>query len=265
MVKRVNSSENLIIKKASSLRLKKFRDKESLYLIEGLRICEDILWDKEKEAYVETIILTEDKENLIFQEPFSLYKEKIIIISDKLEKEITDTVTGQGVFVILKKEIFELEDKIDKYSRVLILDNISDPGNMGTIIRTALAARFDTVISLKGSVDIYNPKVIRSTMGAINKIDVYDSLDLKEVFSLLRKKEFKVFTADLKGDKTIYDSFSAEKIALVMGSEAKGVTVPAQYIDMRVTVPMNEKSESLNVSVAAGILMYKINKSKFEK
>lgn len=264
MVKKIDSSENPYIKKASSLKLKKFRDKEGLYITEGLRICKDILLDKEKETYIEKILLTENNQKLLYQEPFSLYKEKILIIGDKLEKELTDTITSQGVFLILKKEILNFEEKIQNYSRLLILDKISDPGNMGTIIRTALAAKFDAVVSLKGSVDVYNPKAIRSTMGAINKIHLYHDLDNELVFPMIRNKGFHVLAGDIMGRRTIYDHFPEKKIALVMGSEAKGLGVPEEYIDLKLTIPMNDESESLNVSVAAGILMYAINKSKFE-
>lgn len=265
MVKRIVSSENILIKKISSLRLKKFRDKEGLYLTEGLRICEDILLDKGKEEFVKNIILTEKNEDLLLRAPFSMYKDKSIIIGDKLEKEITDTVTSQGIFLLLKKESPKLEDYIKSYSRLLILDHISDPGNMGTIIRTALASKFDALISLKGSVDIHSPKVIRATMGAINKIDIYENLDENQTLIMLKEKGFKLVAGDIEGEKTIYDHFPEEKIALVMGSEAKGIKISEEFIDLKVTIPMSEKTESLNVSVASGILMYAINKSKFEK
>lgn len=265
MVKKIDSSDNSFIKKLSSLKLKKYRDKEGLYLTEGLRICQDILSDKEKNEYIEKIILSEKNEHLLSMDPFIFYREKVIIINEKLEKEITDTVTSQGVFLLLKKPLVRIEEKIDTYNRLLVLDHISDPGNMGTIIRTGLAAKFDAVISLKGSVDMYNPKVVRATMGAINKIDTYDDLTEDLLFPMIRKKDFKVLAGDIEGNRTIYDDFPEEKIALVMGSEAKGLDVSKEYIDLKLTIPMNEESESLNVSVAAGILMYAINKSRFEK
>ncbi len=265
MVKKIESSDNTFIKKLSSLKLKKYRDKEDLYLTEGLRISQDIMKDREKKEDIEKVILTEKNLSLLSDELFSSFKEKTIIISDKLEKEITDTITSQGVFLLLKKPLIKIEDRIHTYSRLLVLDNISDPGNMGTIIRSGLAAKFDGIISLKGSVDIYNPKVIRSTMGAINKIDIFHDIDPNIIFPMISKRGFQVLAGDTEGSRTIYDHFPEEKIALVMGSEAKGLGVPEEYIDFKITIPMNEESESLNVSVAAGILMYAINRSRFEK
>jgi TrmH family RNA methyltransferase len=265
MIKRIESSENPFIKKIASLKNKKYRDKENLFITEGIKICEDILMDSKKNKYIQYLILTESNESLLTREPFISVIDKTIVIKEKHVKEITDTVTSQGVFLLLQKEKLDINERISNYSRILILDGVADPGNMGTLIRTALAAKFDAIISLKGSVDIYNPKVVRSTMGAITKIDIFDSHDPNEIISLLKTSGFIVFAADLKGEKTIYDIFPEEKAALVMGSEANGISLPKEYFDMKITVPMNEESESLNVSVAGGLLMYAINKSKFEK
>lgn len=265
MIKKIESSENQFIKKINSLKNKKYRDQESLYITEGLTISEDLLLNSEMNKNVENIILSENNEHLIFKEPFSLFIDKTIIISERLAKDLGDTITTQGVFLVVRKTEINLQEKISDYNRVLILDCISDPGNMGTLIRTALAAKFDAIIALKGSVDIYNPKVVRSTMGAINKIDIIDNIDFKEVFPVFKDAGFKVFFADLDGEKTIYSTFPEDKIALVMGSESKGISLPEEYSDIKVTIPMNEQSESLNVSVAGGLLMYAINRSKFEK
>lgn len=265
MIKRIESSDNPFIKKASSLKNKKYRDKENLFITEGIKICEDILWDSKKNKYIQNLILTESNEELLSQEPYASFINKTIVIKEKQVKEITDTVTPQGVFLLLQKEVLDLNVEIKNYSRVLILDGVADPGNMGTLIRTALSAKFDAIISLKGSVDAYNPKVVRSTMGAITKIDIFDSLNPQETVSVLKSSGFTIFAADLKGKRTIYDNFPEEKIALVMGSEAKGINIPEENFDMKITIPMNEKTESLNVSVAGGLLMYAINRSKFEK
>lgn len=264
-MKRIESIENPFIKKVISLKQKKFRDKESLYLTEGLRISADILGDTNKKHLVKTLILTETREALLKEEPFKDFFDQTVIISEKLSGLITDTVTEQGVFLIMHKEKPDILEKIKNYSRVLILDNLSDPGNTGTIIRTALGAGFEGVISLKGSVDLYSPKVVRSTMGAINKIDTYEGADQKEIIKTLSVNGFKIFSGDLKGDRTIYDDFPEEKIALILGSEAHGVQVPEELIDGRITVPMLSQTESLNVSVAAGLLMYAVNRRKFDK
>ena len=264
-MKRIESIENSFIKKVISLKQKKFRDKENLYLTEGLRIATDILNDSNKRHLVKNLILTENKEALLMEEPFKEFSDKTIIISEKLSGLITDTVTEQGIFLVMHKEKLDILEKINNYSRILILDNLSDPGNTGTIIRTALGAGFEVVISLKGSVDLYSPKVVRSTMGAINKIDIYDGADQKELLSTLSEIGFKIFSGDLKGNRTIYDDFPEEKIALILGSEAHGVQVPVELIDERITVPMFPQAESLNVSVAAGLLMYAVNRRKFDK
>ena len=143
MLKKIESAENPLIKKLLSLKQKKYRDREGLYFTEGLRICRDILTDKKRANLVEKIFISEDYEDLLNQEPFSSNMGKTVIISDKISKLISDTVTNQGILLLLKKNDKVLEDEIQNYSRILLLDRISDPGNAGTILRTALAAKFD--------------------------------------------------------------------------------------------------------------------------
>lgn len=263
MLKKIESAENPLIKKLLSLKQKKYRDREGLYFTEGLRICRDILTDKKRANLVEKIFISEDYEDLLNQEPFSSNMGKTVIISDKISKLISDTVTNQGILLLLKKNDKVLEDEIQNYSRILLLDRISDPGNAGTILRTALAAKFDAVLSLKGSSDFYNPKTVRASMGAINKIDTYEGLDQEDLLPLLREEGFLILAGDLQGQRNIYDNFDEKKIALILGSEAHGLGLEEKYFDFKVTIPMHAEAESLNAAVAAGLLMYALNKNKF--
>lgn len=263
MVKKIESLDNPLIKKILSLKQKKYRDREGLYFAEGLRICEDILEDEKRSSQLEQILLSENYQDLLEKEPLSLYKEKTLLISDKISKKISDTVNNQGILLLLKKSDKVLEENIKSYSRLLILDKISDPGNAGTILRTALAAKFDAVLSMKGSTDFYSPKTVRATMGAINKIDSYESLDQESLIELLKKEGFLLMAGDLKGERSIFDNFSEGKIALILGSEAHGLTIADQDIDLKINIPMHAEAESLNAAVAAGLLMYALNKNKF--
>ena len=263
-MRRIDSPENPLIKKIVSLKVKKYREIENLFILEGLRIVEDVISEDRNKDFIAYLILSEGNEDLLSRKPFSFFEDRTLIIKDRLVKEISDTVVSQGVFAVMKKNKPDLKEEIKKYSRVLLLDNISDPGNMGTIVRTALAAKIDAVISFKGTVDYYNPKTIRSTMGAINKLSLFDGQDYDDIYSLLKENGFFIFSADLQGNRNIYSAFPEEKIALVMGSEAKGILFPDDYIDESIYIPMDKESESLNVAVAAGIILYSINKSKFE-
>lgn len=263
MLKRIESTENPLIKKLLSLKQKKFRDREGLYFTEGLRICRDILLDKKNSDLVEQVFIVDRYEELLSQEPFSHYNDRTIIISEKISNLISDTITNQGVLLLLKKSARILEDRIANYSRLLLLDQISDPGNAGTILRTALAAKFDAVLALKGSTDLYNPKTVRASMGAINKIDTYEGLTVEDLLDFLKKEGFLILAGDLQGQRNIYNDFNEEKILLVLGSEAHGLTIDESYFDFKVTIPMHKEAESLNAAVAAGLLMYALNKNKF--
>ncbi len=116
MIKRIESSENPFIKKIASLKNKKYRDKENLFITEGIKICEDILMDSKKNKYIQYLILTESNESLLTREPFISVIDKTIVIKEKHVKEITDTVTSQGVFLLLQKEKLDINERISNYS-----------------------------------------------------------------------------------------------------------------------------------------------------
>ena len=138
----------------------------------------------------------------------------------------------------------------------MILDDIQDPGNMGTILRTADSLNFKQIIISKGSSDVYNPKVVRSTMGAIFRIKIVESDDLVKLMKEFKKHKIKVVTTSLQTDKSMYD-ISYDKTAIVIGNEANGVRDEIQNLaDERVKIPMPGKTESLNASVATAVVLY---------
>ena len=149
------------------------------------------------------------------------------------------------------------EQNID-YSQdmFLILDNIQDPGNMGTILRTADSLNIKQIIVSKGSADIYNLKVVRSTMGAIFRVKVIESEDLTKTIREMKKNNIQVCATDLQTDKSIYD-IDYHKTAVVIGNEANGVSNKVlELADTRIKIPMIGKTESLNAAVATSIIMY---------
>ena len=157
-----------------------------------------------------------------------------------------------------KKEINFLDDII------LILDNIQDPGNMGTIIRTADSLNIKQIIISKDSSDIYSPKVVRSTMGAIFRINIIESNNLLETIKILKKHKINVISTTLDTNKSIYD-ISYNKTAIVIGNEANGVSTKIQEIsDNKVKIPMLGKTESLNAAVATSVILYEAMREKIK-
>ena len=262
----IESSQNKMFKKFKSLTLKKFREKESLFLLEGQR-------------YIDTAIENAlDFEALIFDSKtwsFQLSEQikakyaaasEVYVFPENLFKELMQTEQSQGMIAVLALKgtisVAEIVSRnIEKESYNLIfLDRIQDPGNLGTIIRTADAAGFDAIILAKGSVDPYNPKVVRSTAGSILNIDLIEIEDSVETIYALKESGFHIVVTALDGalDYNVPSNYR-NKNCLVIGNEANGVSEAIIAVsDVRVKIPIYGHAESLNASVAAGIMMYKL-------
>ena len=185
---------------------------------------------------------------------YKIAKEKIVYVSEKIFKYITDVTNPQGILAVVEKN---LSNKIDYSENIfLILDNIQDPGNMGTILRTADSIALTQIIVSKGSADCYNPKVVRSTMGAIFRVNVIEVDDLSQIIKNLKKHKIQVFTTDLNTESSIYD-VNYKKSAIVIGNEGNGVSKEIiELADKSIKIPMKGKTESLNAAVATGIILY---------
>lgn len=251
------SKDNKKLKLLKSLSLKKNRDKTGLFSVEGKRMTNEALkyaGDKIEFVYAGEIFANENKNLLkaIDENGISVYT-----VKDNLLKQVSDTVTPQGIGAVLKMPDIPEVSEADKF--VLVLDGVSEPGNLGTIIRTAEAAGIDRVYMMKGCADIFNPKVVRSTMGSIFRVPFIcgcTALDIKNI----KNKGFEIISSSLGESMDINEyNKNHKKRALVIGSEAFGVSDEILAIsDKRVHIPMCGKVESLNAAVAAGILMYMI-------
>ena len=143
-----------------------------------------------------------------------------------------------------------------KQDIILILDNIQDPGNLGTIIRTADSVGLKQILVSKGTADAYNPKVIRSTMGAIFRVNIIEIENLKNSIEEIKENNFKIITTSLQTEKSIYD-IKLNKTAIIIGNEANGVSKEIKKLaDINAIIPMKGKTESLNASVATGVILY---------
>ena len=243
----IESVNNKIIKYTNSLKDKKVRKKEGLFIAEGLRLVLDGM----KIAKPEYLIVTEAFKG----EKFDV---KTYVVSENVFKKLSDTVTPQGMLGVFKIENKAVSDM--KRSNVIVLNNVSDPGNMGTILRTAYAAGFNNIIIDSKCVDLYNPKTVRSTMSALFNLNIYFSNSLSDDLSLLKEKGFEIIGSALTDDaRDIYKSKINSPVAVVMGNEANGIEKDILDIcDKKIIIPMKNIMESLNVSVAASVIMYEM-------
>ena len=187
---------------------------------------------------------------------------KYTILSDTVFKHVSDTVTPQGILAVVKQnsvdvnEVFKSEKDFEKIT-YLILDDIRDPGNMGTIIRTAEGAGVSGIFISKDSVDVYNPKVIRSTMGSLFRVPFVFVDDLEATVLELKKNNVIVYAAHLDGEEINREESSGDDVCFIIGNESKGISAGVlKLADKLVKIPMLGKIESLNASISAAILMY---------
>lgn len=234
----IQSEGNRIIKEINSLRLKKNRDRLGLFILEGERLV------NEAEGCIEYTLASESYKGSITPD---------YTVSERLYGKISDTVSPQGIMAVCRIEEQEFTQEKDNPFYIL-LENIQDPGNMGTIIRTADAAGADGIFLSMGCVDIYNPKTVRSTMGSLFHLPIYRNMDLCK---LIKELDVNIIAAHLKGDKTPYDIDMTKGAAIIIGNEANGISDNlSKRADCLVKIPMPGKAESINASIAAAIMIY---------
>lgn len=194
---------------------------------------------------------------------YEIAKYECICVTENIFKTMSDVNTPQGILAVIDRNT--TENEID-YSQDMIvaLDDIQDPGNLGTILRTVDSIGLSQILVSKGTADSYNPKVVRSTMGAIFRIKIIECDDLVKTLKEIRKNKYKIVVTSLQTENSVYD-ISYNKKIIVIGNEANGVSKEIQDMaDEKIKIPMLGKTESLNASVATGIVLYEYVRQKIK-
>ncbi len=237
------SLENEKIKKLRKLKKKKYRDQTGMYLIEGKHLVEEAY----KANLLCTLILTEEINILCDVE--------VMVVSKEIMRSLSDVDTPQMVLGVCKKK-----EEHHLGSRLLLLDGIQDPGNLGTIIRSSVAFHVDSIIVSKTCVDVYNPKVIRSSQGMLFHQQIIEQ-DLEECISILKQQNIPVLGTKVVNGKSVKDFPKRDKFAIIMGNEGNGVREEILNLcDDYLYIDMKETCESLNVAVATSIILYEFDK-----
>lgn len=258
MAEKITSESNSKLKLIRKLmNNRRFRDSEKMFAIEGINMVERAV---SLGLPIEYIIVSSDFEPEDVRIHFDNVKYPVYIVERRLYERTSQAENGSGIMAVLRKReipIREIVSSLDESSNMLILDRLQDPGNAGTIIRTAAAASYKYVISIKGTVDIFSPKVLRATAGAFFDIEFIHMDDPPSVISALRDMKKRLAVAVPRDGELYYNTDLRQNIALVIGNEGSGVAEEfLKSADIRVTIPMINTTESLNASVSAGILMY---------
>lgn len=248
----IESKENTIYKEIKKLKERKNRNKAKKYLIEGFRLVEEAL---KANVCIESIFCVKDLEEKT-EELLKSYnfKGKVFGLNKALFLEICATENPQGILAAIKMNNDNSELDGNFY---LLCDKVQDPGNLGTIIRTAHAAGIDGIILTKGTVDIYNDKAIRSTMGSMFYIPIiHDDNELSKI-KRLKDKGFSIVATSLEGKNDFFNEDLSGKVVITVGNEGNGVSDEVYNLsDKKVKIPMPGGAESLNVGVAASIILY---------
>ena len=260
----ITSKDNEIIKNVKKLKDKKYREDKKQFIIEGIKLIEEAI---EENIKIKMIIVCEEcmREQCIEQKLlYQIAKYNCIYVTEKVFLGLTDVKTPQGMLAVI--EMQNTEDKINYNEDIIfVLDGIQDPGNLGTIIRTIDSVGLTQIIVSKDTVDAYNPKVVRSTMGAIFRVKVIETQDIIRTIKNITKREYKIIATTLDTENSIYDIDFNKKI-IVIGNEAKGVSKGILSIaHQKAKIPMLGKTESLNAAVATGVIAYEYVRRKVEK
>lgn len=247
----IESKDNNFFKYVKKLKERKFRDKEGLFILEGLRLVKEAI---KANMEIKNIFISKSFEDKLVTEFNNTFLENTIILNDNLFSQLASTENTQGVIAVVNK-INNNKDEIGDF--YLICDKVQDPGNLGTIIRTAHAAGVNGIILTKGTVDIYNDKTIRSTMGSIFYIPIiYEDNDFTFI-KKLKSEGFSLITTSLQESKNFFEENLMGKVILAVGNEGNGISDELFALaDKKVKIPMPGDAESLNVAIAASIILF---------
>lgn len=252
----INSTSNKQVKRVVNLRNKaKARREEGLYVVEGMRMCRELLPEDVDCLYV-TESFARDKAN----KPW-LQKLQFETVTDIVMNVMADTQTPQGVLAVAKQKQYTLDhilgrDKDGKLA-LMVLETLQDPGNLGTIVRAAEGAGITGIVMNRETADIYNPKVIRSTMGSIYRMPFAYVDDLHEACRVMKAAGVRLFAAHLKGMNNYDQEDYTDNVGFLIGNEAGGLTEgTAAMADCYIRIPMAGQVESLNAAIAASVLMF---------
>lgn len=257
----IESNQNKTVKYIMSLQSKKGRELEKKFVVEGEKFVSEVPenWEICFYAVSESYAARNDVKKLKDRAP-------VYTVRDSVFRTVSDTVHPQGILAVCGQKSYTLEMLLNNENAFLIvLEETNDPGNLGTIIRTADAAGADGVILSKGSADVYNPKVLRASAGSAFHIPFVCNAELSRTLPVLKEKKMMTYAAHLKGDVYPYAMDFRKSAALLIGNEARGLSEETEKMaDVLIKLPILGMAESLNASIAGGVLIYEVVRQRIQ-
>ena len=259
----ITSTANQQVKLLVQLNKKrKLRDERGVFVVEGPKMFREAPKERIEKVYFSETFYEKHKETLTKR--IQADGLEFEVMQDHIFKTASDTQTPQGVLCIVRQQASDLKTLLEaEKPLLLLLENLQDPGNLGTILRTAEGAGVTGVILSKGCVDLYNPKTIRSTMGSIYRVPFYVTKDLPATIGKLKKEQVKLYAAHLKGTMQYDEPDYRGRTAFLIGNEGNGLSDEiAGLADSYIKIPMEGQVESLNAAISASLLMYETNRQR---
>lgn len=251
----ISSTKNEQVKTVIELKKKaKARNEAKLFVVEGVRMVSELPKERTEKLYVSESFLKNPK-NEAFLKEYPRYE----AVTDSVFAAMSDTQTPQGVLALIRQYEYGIDDvlKADGKAHLMILENLQDPGNLGTILRAGEGAGITGLIMSRDTVDIYNPKVIRSTMGSVFRVPFFYTNDMFQTVRELKDRGIRLFAAHLGGKNNYEQEDYKGDIGFLIGNEGNGLTDElSDMADTWVKIPMAGNVESLNAAIAASILMF---------
>lgn len=262
---RITSAQNPAVKFARSLERSSVRRKEHSYLAEGVRIVREALLNHIPASHIfyDPSLLQRTEEGSFLLSQVHGWAESVYEVDERILRAIADTETPAGIVVVLRRPVDSRIDDVVSSPFGVVLDGLGDPGNVGTIMRTAAATGPGYVVATPGTVDLYSPKVVRAGMGAHFGLRIVQDVGWDEIRNKFR--EISLIACDMSATNSVYDMSWPCPMALVVGSEAHGLSKEARdVVQSAVRIPMRPGVESLNASVAAAIVIYEARGRRIE-
>lgn len=256
----ITSTSNQQMKNLSLLMKKaKARNEQGIFVVEGKKMFREVPKEWLQQVYVSESFFAENQE-LVEGVSYE-------VVSDSVFKAVSDTQTPQGIICLVKKPEYGLEQLLQgENTHLLILESVQDPGNLGTMLRTGEGAGITGVIMNHTTVDLFNPKTIRSTMGSIYRVPFFITKDLPEMVQKLKEQKVSVYAAHLKGNMQYDEPDYTGATAFMIGNEGNGLSDEiADLADTYIKIPMCGQVESLNAAISASLLMYETNRQRRKK
>lgn len=255
----INSTSNKQIKNLNQLiRKAKTRREQRVFVVEGIRMYREVPKDKLVQTYVSESFYEKEEHRKLLKDT------AVEIVSDRVFASVSDTMTPQGILCVVRQQEYTLESMIQTENPLLlVLENLQDPGNLGTIFRTAEGAGVTGIIMSSDTADIYNPKTVRSTMGSLYRMPFLYTANMRETMDRLKKQQIRTYAAHLQGSREYYLEDYRGGTAFLIGNEGNGLTVElSEQADAYIKISMSGQLESLNAAVAAAVLMFEARRQR---